>query len=52
MGVVKQNKIKCTKCNEEFGVKNNDFKSNETLSQLIDSHSYLNETEIKLKHEL
>jgi hypothetical protein len=50
--VIKQNKIKCKECNAEFEVKNNQFKSNETLSQLIESHSYLNETEIKLKHEL
>jgi hypothetical protein len=50
--IVKQNKIKCKKCNEEFQVKNNEFKSNEAISKLIDSHSYLNETEIKLKREL
>ena len=39
--IVKSNRIKCNKCNEEFGVKNNEFKSNETLSQLKESHSYL-----------
>jgi hypothetical protein len=39
-------------CNEEFGVKNNEFKSNEAITQIIESHSYLNETELKLKHEL
>jgi hypothetical protein len=50
--VVKQNKIKCKKCNAEFGVNGHEFKSNETLKQLIESHSYLNETEIKLKREL
>ena len=50
--IVKQNKIKCNVCNEEFQVKNNDFKSNETLSRLMESQSFLNETEIKLKHEL
>jgi hypothetical protein len=43
-----QNKIKCKECNAEFQVKDNEFKSNETLSQLIESQSYLNETEIKL----
>ena len=50
--VVKQNKIKCRTCNEEFQVKNNEFKSNEAISKLIDSHSYLNEEETSLKHEL
>ena len=50
--VVKQNKIKCKKCNEEFGVKNNEFKSNEAMSKLIDGKSYLSVDEIKLKHEL
>ena len=33
--VVKENRIKCKKCNAEFEVKNNHFKSNETLTQLI-----------------
>jgi hypothetical protein len=46
------NKIKCKKCNEEFVVKNNEFKSNESLSKLIDGKSYLSVDEIKLKHEL
>ena len=50
--VVKANKIKCKKCNEEFGVKSNQFKSNEDLKNLIESHSYLSVDEIKLKHEL
>ncbi len=49
---VKQNKIKCKKCNEEFEAKNNEFKSNEAISKLIDSHSYLNETEMSFKREL
>ncbi len=39
--VVKQNKIKCKKCNEEFEVKNNQFKSNEAISKLIDGQSHL-----------
>jgi transposase-like protein len=50
--IVKQNKIKCKKCNEEFQVKNNEFKSNEAISKLIDSHSHLNETEMSLKQDL
>ena len=50
--VVKVNKIKCKKCNEEFEVKSNEFKPNDAISKLIESKLYLNETEIKLKHEL
>jgi hypothetical protein len=50
--VVKQNKIKCNKCNEEFGVKNNEFKSNDALKNSIESQSYLNQEEISLKQEL
>ena len=41
--VVKQNRIICKKCNEEFCVKGNEFKSNETFTKLIESQSYLNE---------
>ena len=50
--VVKENKIKCNKCNEEFGVKNNEFKSNEALRKLIESHSYLSSEEMSFKNEL
>jgi hypothetical protein len=34
--VVKQNKIKCKQCNEEFQVKNSEFKSNVELKKLIE----------------
>jgi hypothetical protein len=50
--VVKQNKIKCNKCKQEFQVKDCHFKSNETLKKLIDSQSYLSNEEISLKQEL
>ena len=50
--VVKQNKIKCKKCNDEFGVKNNQFKSNNELKSLMESHSYSSREEISLKYEL
>jgi hypothetical protein len=49
-GVVKANKIKCKKCNDEFGVKDNDFKSNNELKKLIESH--FSEEERSLKQEL
>ena len=50
--VVKQNKIICKKCNEEFGVKGNEFKSNETFTQLIESQSYLSQEGKSLKQGL
>jgi hypothetical protein len=50
--VVKVNRIKCKKCNGEFGVKNNEFKSHNELNNSIESHSYLSEDEQRLKREL
>ena len=38
-------------CIEELGVKGNNFKSNEAISKLIGSQSYLNERELRLKHD-
>jgi len=50
--VVKQNRIKCNKCNEEFQIKEHHFESNEALKKLIESHSYLSGEELGLKQEL
>jgi len=50
--VVKSNKIKCKKCNEEFQVRDNAFKSNEALMNSIESHSYLSREESILKQKL
>jgi hypothetical protein len=50
--IVKQNKIKCNKCKKEFGVRDNEFKLNEALKNLIESHSYLSVEELGLKQEL
>jgi hypothetical protein len=50
--VVKANRIKCKKCNEDFAVKNNEFKSNNEFKPLIESHSHLSKDEKSLKHEL
>ena len=33
--ILKANRIKCNRCTEEFGVKNNQFKSNEALKHSI-----------------
>ena len=50
--VVKEKKIKCKECDEEFQVKDYDIKLNQTLANLIESHSYLSQEEIELKREL
>jgi methyl-accepting chemotaxis protein len=50
--VVKENKIKCKKCNGEFQIKNNHFESNEDLKKLVESRCYLSEEEISLKKVL
>jgi hypothetical protein len=48
--VVKENKIKCKKCNEEFVVKGKQFKSNHDLRKLLErSESYLSKDESSLK---
>ncbi len=50
--VAKENKITCKECNEEFRVKDNQFKSMKTLTKLIENQSYLSDEEIRLKQEL
>ena len=50
--IVKVNRIKCKKCNGEFGVKSNPFKSNDELKKLVESHSYLSEDEMSHKQKL
>jgi hypothetical protein len=48
----KANRIKCKKCNQEFGVKSNDFKSNEALAQIIERQSHLSNEVLSLKQQL
>jgi hypothetical protein len=50
--VVKENKIKCKECNEEFQIKDYDIKLNKTLANLIQSNSYLSQEEKELKGKL
>jgi hypothetical protein len=50
--VVKANRIKCNKCNEEFQIRENHFESNEALIQIIESQSYLSEEEKRQKQKL
>jgi DNA-directed RNA polymerase subunit M/transcription elongation factor TFIIS len=49
---VKENKLKCTKCNLEFQLKDIQIKSNKVLKNLIEDQHYLSKEEIILKHEL
>ena len=50
--VVKENRIKCTKCNEEFQIKDNQFKSTKAFTNLIESQCYLSDEETSLKQNL
>jgi hypothetical protein len=50
--VVKENRIKCKKCNEEFGLKANQFKSTKAFTNIIESQSYLSDKETSLKQNL
>jgi hypothetical protein len=50
--VVKQKKIKCKECNQEFKVKKRQFKSNKGLNKLTETQSYLSSIELSLKQEL
>jgi len=50
--VVKQNRIECAECKQEFQVKDNDFKSNNLVKKQIDDHAYLSEEEVSLKKQI
>jgi len=50
--VVKENEIKFNECNKEFAVKENEFKSSNVLTKLVESQSYLSVDETTIKHEL
>jgi hypothetical protein len=51
--VVKQNKITCGKrCQQEFQVKDNEYKLNSLVKQLIDDHVYLSDEEFELKKKI
>jgi len=50
--VVKENKIKCIDCNQEFKMTCDEFRSNKRLKNLIESQSYLSQEEISLKKKL
>jgi hypothetical protein len=41
--VVKQNKIICKQCNQEFRVNDIEFKSSKAFKKLVESQCYINE---------
>jgi len=50
--VIKENRIKCNVCNQEFQVKDNQFKSSKAYQKLVERQSYLSDEEQGLKKDL
>jgi hypothetical protein len=50
--VVKTNRIKCNKCNEEFAVNGHEFKPNEVYTKVLEKQSHLSGDEVSLKRKL
>ena len=50
--VVKQNKIKCLNCNQEFQVKDSEFRSAKSIQKKINSKDYLSGEELTLKQKI
>jgi hypothetical protein len=50
--VVKEKRIKCKDCNQEFEVTCDAFRSNKRIKKLVESQSYLSGEELSLKQEL
>ena len=49
---VKQNRIKCGECKQEFQVKNNEFKATEMLKDKLDDFLFLSHREFSLKMKI
>jgi len=50
--VLKQNKIKCIECKQDFQVKDSELKLNNFLKKLLDDHDYLSDEEFSLKKKI
>jgi hypothetical protein len=50
--LLKETKIECAKCKQEFNVKSDEFRANKFMKQLIDDKVYLSDEEISLKKTL
>ena len=50
--IVKQNRIKCAECQQDFQLKDNQFKSNEIIKKQLDDLLFLSDEEIDLKKQV
>ena len=50
--VSKQNRIKCVECKKDFGIEDNEFKSNTFVKKQLDEHVYLSDEELSLKKKV
>jgi hypothetical protein len=48
----KQNSIKCIECKQDFEVKDNDFKTINSVKKQLDDHVYLSDEEFSLKKQI
>ena len=50
--IVKQNRITCAECKQDFKVKDNEFKSNNLVNELLNELVYLSDEEVLLKKQI
>ena len=50
--VIKQNRINCGECKQDFEVKDNEFKSNILVKKHLDNHDYLSDEEYGIKEKI
>ena len=50
--VIRQNKIKCHECKQEYEVNGNEFNLNKSIQKQIDKKLFLNEEELTLKQKI
>jgi hypothetical protein len=50
--IIKENRIKCGECKQEFQVKNNTFKATEMLKDKLDDFLFLSHREFSLKMKI
>jgi hypothetical protein len=50
--IVKQNRIKCADCKQDFEVKDNDFKTIKIIKKQLDDHVYFSDEEFSLKKQI
>jgi hypothetical protein len=50
--IVKENRIKCGECKQEFQVKNNEFRATEIFKEQLDDFLFLSHREFSLKMKI